>query len=74
MSVEVIKDQEVFEEAVEILLEHLGPAKMVRLWSNWQSGGGDYLRLRDELFGDESVEHLYEAIRAYQQRGDESSQ
>ena len=74
MSVEVMREQEILQEATEILLEHLGPAKMARLWSSWQSGRGDYLLLREELFADASVESLFEAIRSYQQQADVSSQ
>lgn len=67
MTVKVITDQEIVEEATDVLLEHLGPAKMARFWAAWQVGTGDYIALRDQLFAGESVQSLYEEIQAYQE-------
>jgi hypothetical protein len=68
VSVTVIREQEVLREAVDVLQEHLSPAKMVRLWAAWQMGEGDYLMLRDQLFRGETVDSLYEKIKAYQEQ------
>lgn len=67
MTVTVIREQEVLREAVGVLWEHLGPAKVVRLWATWQMGEGDYIALRDQLFEGESVDTLFEKVRVYQE-------
>jgi hypothetical protein len=68
MTVTVVREQEVLREAVDVLWEHLSPAKVVRLWAAWQMGEGDYVALRTQLFEGESVATLFEKVRAYQQR------
>ncbi len=69
MTVEVLKEQEVFQEAVQVLMEHLGPAKAARFWAAWQGGSGDYLSLREQLFQGETVATLFEKVRTYQGEG-----
>ena len=66
MTVKILTDQEIVEEATEVLLERLGPAKMARFWAAWQIGAGDYMTTRDQLFAGESVQTLYEKVQAYQ--------
>ena len=67
MNVKVMTDQEIVEEATQVLLERLGPAKMARFWAAWQGGAGDYMAIRDQLFAGESVQTLYEKVQAYQE-------
>jgi len=67
MTVTVIREQEILRVAVDVLWEHLSPAKVVRLWAAWQMGEGDYLALRDQLFEGESVATLFEKVLAYQE-------
>lgn len=66
MTVEVINEQEVVYEAADILFRQLSPAKVVRLLVAWQIGRGDYLTIREQLFGDETVNSLFEKIQVYQ--------
>ena len=66
--VKVIRDQEVIQEAVEILLEHMEPERVACFWTLWQPGSGDYLELREQLFGAENVNRLCEKVNAYQGR------
>jgi hypothetical protein len=68
MVVKVVREQDVLREAVDVLWEHLSPAKVVRLWAAWQMGEGNYLTLRKQLFEGESVTTLYEKVRAYQEQ------
>ncbi|MFO7917518.1 MAG: hypothetical protein R6V13_05530 [Anaerolineae bacterium] len=68
MAVKVMSEQEIMQEATEILLEQMSPAKVARLWAMWQLGKGDYEEIREELFAGETVQTLYEKIRAYQDR------
>lgn len=66
MTVKVISEQEVVQEAAEVLLEHLSPAKVARFWAAWQVGGGNYLAIREQLFAGETVTTLFEKVQAYQ--------
>ena len=38
MATKVASEQEVLQEAAEILLDHLSPAKVARFWATWQTG------------------------------------
>lgn len=67
MTVKVMREQEVLQEAAEVLLEHLNPAKVARFWAAWQVGKGNYLEIREQLFAEETVQTLFEKIRAYQE-------
>jgi hypothetical protein len=67
MTIKVISEQQVFQEAVQVLLEHLSLAKVVRFWAAWQIGEGDYLALRDQIFSEESVATLFEKVQDYQE-------
>jgi hypothetical protein len=66
MGVKVLSEQEVVEEAAELLLERLSPAKVVRFLAAWQIGRGNYAAIRERLFADETVQTLYDKVRAYQ--------
>lgn len=70
MTVEVLREQEVFQDAIRVLMEHLEPAKATRVWATWQVGEGNYLSIRDQLFTNETVESLYEKMQAYQNSDD----
>ena len=65
MTVAVLKEQEVFREAIRVLMEHLEPAKATRILASWQIGEGDYLSIRDQLFANETVASLYEKVQIY---------
>jgi hypothetical protein len=71
MTVTVISEQEVLQEAAEVLLQHMAPAKVARFWAAWQVGGGNYLAIREQLFGRETVATLYEKVQVYQKEGQE---
>jgi hypothetical protein len=71
MTVKVISEQEVLQEAAEVLLQHMAPAKVARFWAAWQVGGGNYLAIREQLFGGETVTTLYGKVQVYQQEGQE---
>lgn len=72
MTVKVLNEQEVTEEAIEVLFEHLSPAKIARLLASWQVGRGDYLAIREQLFAEETVHGLFEKIEEYQTKKDQS--
>ena len=66
MNVLIETDLDILHEANRILLERMQPSKLARLWAMWSLNEGDYLLWRDETFGAQSVEELYEAICTYQ--------
>ena len=66
MTVKVMREQEVLQEAAKVLLKYLEPAKVARFWAAWQVGMGDYLAIREELFAGETVATLYDKVLAYQ--------
>ncbi|MEH2381764.1 MAG: hypothetical protein V7K27_23230 [Nostoc sp.] len=66
MNVKMPRGQEVIQEALEILEQHMEPAKVALLLSIWQTGSDDYIKIKDQLFADETVKTLYEKIQTYQ--------
>jgi len=68
MTVKVMNEQQVTQEALEVLLEHLSPAKVAHIWATWQIGRGNYLTIREQIFAQETVETLFEKVQAYQNR------
>jgi hypothetical protein len=68
MSVTVQNDSATTAEAFEALIEWLPASKVARLLSSWQIGHGDYLKVREELFANETVESPFQAANAHGQR------
>jgi hypothetical protein len=66
MNIKMPRRQEVIQEALEILEEHMEPSKVALLLSIMQTGKDDYLKIREQLFTGETVTTLYEKIQAYQ--------
>lgn len=62
MSTTIESDQEITEEAFEILAQHLPPHKLARLLSIWQIGKGDYVQDRELIFAGQTVDSIYEAV------------
>jgi hypothetical protein len=68
MSTQAPSDIEILQEAADLLLKYLGPAKSARFWAIWQSNQGDYQVGIDADFGQLNVNQLHEAIVEYQTR------
>ena len=66
MKVKMLSEQEVFREAMDILLNNLTPSKMARFLATWQKEDSDYLIIRDKLFKGETVETLYSQIQQFE--------
>jgi hypothetical protein len=64
MKINLNNDQQILEEAFDILIENLSPSKVSRFWNICKLGNGDYPRLKDKLFAEETVDSLYEKIKA----------
>ncbi len=62
----IASEQEIFYEATEILLKNLSANKFARFWAALQKESADYLKIKKELFKDETVETLYEDIYHFQ--------
>ena len=48
-------------------MHHLEPSKVLRFWAACQLGKGDYLKLKEQLFSQETVASLYDQVRIYQE-------
>ncbi|MDP4626308.1 MAG: hypothetical protein NWT08_14385 [Akkermansiaceae bacterium] len=68
MSATIETEQELKEEAFAILSQHLSPHKVARLLSIWQIGKGDYVKDRDALFANETVDSLFQQAVAQQSK------
>ena len=67
MKIKRLREQDVLQEALEILVKHMEPVKVAFLLSTLQAGKGDYLAIREQLFSQETVNSLVEKVQAYQQ-------
>jgi hypothetical protein len=63
---QVKSEQEVLQEGLQILLSSMEPSKVARFWAACNIGAGDYLKLKDELFAQETVASLYPKILEFQ--------
>lgn len=66
MIIQVKNEQQVLQEGLRILLANMEPSKVSRFWAACNFGSGDYLKLKDELFGQEWVASLYSKILEFQ--------
>ncbi len=65
--IQVKSEQQILQESLQILLSNMEPSKVARFWAACNVGSGDYLKLKDELFAQESVTSLYSKILEFQQ-------
>lgn len=63
MTIRVPSDEDIWREAMDLIVSKMGPAKAARVISAMRLGGGDYMALRDELFAGQSVDSLVQRIR-----------
>jgi hypothetical protein len=68
MSIRVASERQVIQEAAQVLMAHMSPAKATRFWASWQVGEGDYLVIREQLFAKETVKSLYKQIEEFQKK------
>ena len=66
MAIKVIKEHSALTEGFHVLMAHLEPSKVIRFWAACQLSEGDYLKLKDQLFTNETVASLYEKVKVYQ--------
>jgi hypothetical protein len=70
--IQVKSEQQVLQEGLHILLSNMEPSQVARFWAACNVGSGDYLKLKDELFAQESVASLYAKVEEFQQSKRES--
>ena len=68
MTIHVTSERQVIQEAAQVLMRHMSPAKATRFWASWQVGEGDYLIIREQLFAKETVKSLYKQIEEFQKK------
>jgi hypothetical protein len=66
MTIKVIDEQQVLQEAMQVLMIHLEPSKVMKFWAACKLGQGDYIKLKDQMFENETVASLYEKIKVFQ--------
>jgi len=62
----IVSEQEVFNEATEILFNNLSTDKFARFWAALQKDNSDYLKIKERFFKDETVDSLYDKIVHFQ--------
>lgn len=67
MKIQVLSEQQILQEGLSVLLANMEPSKVARFWAACNVGSGDYLKIKDELFRQESVVSLYSKILEFQQ-------
>lgn len=64
--IQVKSEQQVLQEGLQILLSNMEPSTVARFWAACNISRGDYLKLKDELFAQESVASLYSKVVEFQ--------
>ena len=67
MTIKVISEQQVLQEAMQVLMTQLEPSNALRFWAACKLGEGDYLKLKEQLFDKETVASLYDKIKVHQE-------
>lgn len=66
MTIHVVSERQVTQEAAQVLIKHMSPTKATRFWASWQISEGDYLVIREQLFEKDTVKSLYKKIEVFQ--------
>ena len=64
--IQVKSEQQILHEGFQILLSNMEPSDVARFWAACNIGKGDYLKLKDQIFAQESVGSLYSKILEFQ--------
>ena len=59
------KSSSILAEAMEVLLQHLGPQKTAELWHVISPPGGNYLKLRKQLFAGKDVHTIFTEAKRF---------
>jgi hypothetical protein len=66
MKIKTTNDQQILQEALMILMDHLEPTKFLQLIVKYNLGQGNYLQFKDQEFANETVASLSQKIDAEQ--------
>lgn len=66
MQINVPTEKAIIQEALQVLIEHMEPLKVARFIAACKLGEGDYLKTKDTLFANETVDSLYAKIQAFE--------
>src|SRR5688572_9486791 len=66
MSTKTLNEQELINEAMTVLLDHMEPAKVPKFLAARPILNRDYMKLREQLFAGETVDSLADKIRAFE--------
>jgi len=64
--IQVKSEQQVLQEGFQVLLANMEASAVARFWAACSIGKGDYLKLKDQLFVQESVDSLYSKVAEFQ--------
>ena len=56
----------IIQAALQVLMKHMEPLKFARFVAACNLGEGDYLKTKDNLFTNETVDSLYAQIQAFE--------
>jgi len=62
------KSSSILAEAMEVLLQHLGPQKTAELWHVIAAPKGDYLKLRKQLFAGKDVHAIFTEAKRFNRK------
>jgi hypothetical protein len=66
MKIKTPNDQQLLQEVLMILTNHLKPTQLLRFIAAYNLGQGNYLQFKDQQFAQETVESLSQKIDAEQ--------
>ena len=62
------KSSSILAEAMEVLLQHLGPQKTAELWQVISAPGEDYLKIRKQLFAGKDVHSIFTEAKRFNRK------
>jgi hypothetical protein len=62
------KSSSILAEAMDVLLQHLGPQKTAELWQVISAPGGDYLKIRKQLFAGKDVHAIFTEAKRFNRK------
>ncbi|MDF5732919.1 MAG: hypothetical protein PUP92_34240 [Rhizonema sp. PD38] len=66
MTIKVLNEQQILTEAMQVLMTHLEPSKVLRFWAACGKSESDYLKLKEQLFATETAASLYDKVKAFE--------
>jgi hypothetical protein len=64
----ILTGHELSQAGWEALVVALGPANATRFVLQYERGSGDYVKLREKLFGQKTVDELYNEMKSRKKR------